>query len=151
MHWVMAEVLSLPIEDDHQSLVCLHIKVAPFCLSSHQRYLYIKPLSRWCALVMYILHWVPDLNYDTQLLNLHLHYCEFKWLVKGRAIAAGVIRVRNVLGGGGLGFELCEGGLVFELGRGGLGFELGGGGLGWDLGGRGLGFELVGRVLAWEL
>eukprot|EP00061_Rhincodon_typus_P011341 g36279.t1 len=40
--------------------------------------------------------------------NLHLHNRDFEWLSEGRAVAVGVTSVRDVLGGGGLGWMLPQ-------------------------------------------
>eukprot|EP00061_Rhincodon_typus_P011633 g36801.t1 len=47
MHWVMAQVLSLPIEEGGQLLVVIHTQVATFCLQTLQRCLYVEHPPRW--------------------------------------------------------------------------------------------------------
>ncbi|XP_060704579.1 beta-1,4 N-acetylgalactosaminyltransferase 2-like [Hemiscyllium ocellatum] len=75
-----------------------------FSLQSLQRYVYLEPPSRWCALATYFFRQVHDLNYEMQLLfvycdgvaavvrepllrNPHLRTCGFEWLSEGRAVA----------------------------------------------------------------
>eukprot|EP00061_Rhincodon_typus_P008858 g31850.t1 len=50
-HWVNAAVLSPLLEEGDQALVCLRTQVATFYLQTLQRYLYIDPPPKWCALV----------------------------------------------------------------------------------------------------
>jgi len=47
-------------------LVCLCTQVATFRLQTLQRYLYVEPPPRWCALATYFFRQVHGLNYDVQ-------------------------------------------------------------------------------------
>jgi len=72
LHWVPVAVLNLPLREGSQALVCLCTQVATFCLQTLQRYLYVEPPPRWCALATYFFRQVHGLNYDVQLLYIYL-------------------------------------------------------------------------------
>ncbi|CAM4581972.1 unnamed protein product [Caretta caretta] len=50
LHWVSAGVLSLPLEEGGQGLVCLHSQVHIFCLQALQRLLYGAGSQAWSTL-----------------------------------------------------------------------------------------------------
>ena len=52
-HWVSAAVLSLPLEEGGQSLVCVRTQVAALRLRTLRRYMYVENPPRWHALATY--------------------------------------------------------------------------------------------------
>ena len=52
-HWISAAVLSLPLEEGGQSLVCVRTQVAALRLRTLRRYMYVENPPRWHALATY--------------------------------------------------------------------------------------------------
>ncbi len=71
-HWVSAGVLSLPLAEGGQGLVCIRTQVHTFRLQTLQRYLYADPAPQWCALASLLLRQLHRLGYDRQLFWLDL-------------------------------------------------------------------------------
>ena len=71
-HWVSAAVLSLPLAEGGQGLVCIKSQVHTFRLQTLQRFLYADPAPQWCTLASLLLRQLHDLGYDRQLFWIDL-------------------------------------------------------------------------------
>ncbi|CAM5093482.1 unnamed protein product [Natator depressus] len=71
LHWVLAWVLHLPLEEGEQGLKCLHTQVHVFRLQALQRLLYGAGSPAWSILAHAFLRRFRGLRYDRQLLYLH--------------------------------------------------------------------------------
>ncbi|CAM4598398.1 unnamed protein product [Lepidochelys olivacea] len=72
LHWVSSGVLSLPLEEGRQGLVCLCSQVHVFRLQALQRLLFGAGSPAWSTLVHAFLRRLQGLRYDQQLFFLHL-------------------------------------------------------------------------------